>query len=199
VRAQNYFSLADYYIRYTGKPFNPVVFMGLSGSGKSTIAKDFAPNSVILRSDEVRKEATGVERDEHHYGELGEGIYAPELTRQIYCSLLDKAVNNAREGRKVIIDATYLKANQRKHFYDSCIEKGLNPFFVHFFAPENILRDRIRRRMEDGRDISDAHLGILEHQLKNLEEPDELPGFRVLRINTEDAIDNIVNALKEFL
>jgi len=35
--------------------------------------------------------------------------------------------------------------------------------------------------------------------LKHLEEPEELPSFRVLRINTEDAIENIVNTLKEFL
>ena len=40
-RARNYFDLADYYIRYAHRPFNPVVFMGLSGSGKSTIAKEF--------------------------------------------------------------------------------------------------------------------------------------------------------------
>jgi predicted kinase len=121
------------------------------------------------------------------------------LTFQIYCALLDKAVAYAQEGRKVIVDATYLKTNQRKHFYDSCLEKGLNPFFIHCFASEEILRDRIRKRMKEGQDISDAHLGILEHQLKHLEEPDELPCFRVLRINTEDAIDNIVNTLKEFL
>jgi hypothetical protein len=198
-RARNYFDLADYYIRYAQTPFNPVVFMGLSGSGKSTIAKNFSKNSIILRSDEIRKEASGAKKDEHRYHDVGEGIYTPELTRHIYCALLDNAVNNAREGRKVIVDATYLKANQRKDFYDSCIKKGLNPFFVHCFAAEDILRDRIRKRMEEGQDISDAHLGILEHQLKHLEEPDELPSFRVLRINTEDAIDNIVNTLREFL
>jgi aminoglycoside phosphotransferase family enzyme/predicted kinase len=198
-RARNYFDLADYYIRYAHRPFNPVVFMGLSGSGKSTIAREFAPDAVILRSDEIRKEATGVKKDEHHYRAVGEGIYTSELTRKIYCALLENAVNNAREGRKVIVDATYLKEHQRRDFYDSCIGKGLNPFFVHCYASEEVLKDRIRKRMKEGRDISDAHLGILEHQLKHLEEPDELPGFRVLRINTEDAIDRIVNTLKEFL
>jgi len=198
-RARNYFNLADYYIRYARRPFNPVVFMGLSGSGKSTIAREFVPGAVILRSDEIRKEGSGEKRNEHHYSAVGEGIYTPELTRHIYCALLDKAVNNAREGSKVIVDATYLKAHQRKDFYDSCIEKGLNPFFVHCFASEEILRDRIRKRIEEGTDISDAHLGVLEHQLQHLEDPDELPGLRVLRINTEDAIDNIVNALREFL
>ena len=198
-RARNYFDLADYYIRYAHRPFNPVVFMGLSGSGKSTIAREFAPDAVILRSDEIRKEASGVKKDEHHYRAVGEGIYTSELTRKIYCALLENAMNNAREGRKVIVDATYLKEHQRRDLYDSCIGKGLNPFFVHCFASEEVLKDRIRKRMEEGKDISDAHLGILEHQLKHLEEPDELPGFRVLRVNTEDAIDRIVNTLKEFL
>jgi len=198
-RARNYFHLADYCIRYAGQPFNPVVFMGLSGSGKSTIARHFARDSIILRSDEIRKETSGINTDQHAYGDVGEGIYNPELTRQIYCTLLEKAISNAREGRKVIVDATYLKSNQRKHFHDTCISRGLNPFFVHCFASEDTLRDRIRKRVAEGSDISDAHLGVLEHQLKHLEEPDELPSFRVLRINTEDAIDNIVNALKEFL
>jgi predicted kinase len=198
-RARNYFELADYYIHYAHRPFNPVVFMGLSGSGKSTIAREFASDAVILQSDEIRKEASGVKKEDHHYRSVGEGIYTPELTRKIYCALLDNAVNYGQKGRKVIADATYLKAHQRKDFYDACIRKGLNPFFVHCFASEEILRDRIRKRMKEGRDISDAHLGILEHQLKHLEEPDELPGFRILRINTEDAIDNIVNTLREFL
>jgi hypothetical protein len=173
--------------------------MGLSGSGKSTIAKGFSTNSIILRSDEIRKETSGINTDQHAYGAVGEGIYNPELTRQIYCTLVDRAISSAREGRKVIVDSTYLKSNQRKHFHDTCISRGLNPFFVHCFASEDTLRDRIRKRMAEGSDISDAHLGVLEHQLKHLEELNELPSFRVLRINTEDAIDNIVNALKEFL
>ena len=199
LKATNYFDLADYYINCAHKPFNPIVFMGLSGSGKSTIAKDFSSDAVILRSDEIRKEATGTEKDVHRYGEVGEGIYTPELTRQIYCALMDKAVACAKAGKKVIVDATYLKANQRAHFYNSCMEKGLNPFFVHCFASEYTLRERIIKRMQDGQDISDAHVGVLEHQLKHLEEPDELSSFRVLRINTEDAIGNIVNTLREFL
>src|SRR5690606_3520118 len=41
-KARNYFNLAQYYIKYALTPFNPIVFMGLSGSGKSTIAKCFS-------------------------------------------------------------------------------------------------------------------------------------------------------------
>ncbi len=195
-RARDYFGLADYYINYFQKPFNPVVFMGLSGSGKSTIARNFSPNAVILRSDELRKEIAGLKKGKHAYSSFGEGIYTPELTHQIYCLMLDKALEYTRQGKKVVVDATYLKANQRKDFHETCIAKGLNPFFINCFASEAVLKDRIRKRMESGTDVSDADLNILEHQLKHLEQPEELPCYRILRINTEDAIHNIVNALK---
>lgn len=199
VKGRNYFDLAEYYIKYALTPFNPIVFMGLSGSGKSTIARRFSPDVEIVRSDEVRKDSLGLSRDTHAYSPVGEGVYDPALTQQIYCALLDKAVGHGKAGRKVIVDATYLKAKQRKHFYDSSMAKGLNPFFVHCFASEDTLRNRITQRMQEGKDISDAHLAVLEHQLKHLEEPDELPSFRVLKINTEDALNNIVSALKQLL
>jgi len=199
LRARDYFGLADYYISYFQKPFNPLVFMGLSGSGKSTIARDFSPNAVILRSDEIRKKMTGLRKEKHAYRSFGEGIYTPELTRRVYCFILEKAIEHAKNGKKVIVDATYLKANQRKDFHEACIAGGLNPFFIHCFAREVVLKERIRNRMETGTDVSDADINILEHQLKQLEEPEELPCYRILRINTEEAIHNIVSALREFL
>jgi len=198
-RARDYFGLARHYISHFKRPFNPVVFMGLSGSGKSTIARDFSPNAVIIRSDEMRKEITGVGRGRHAYSSFREGIYTPELTSRIYCLMLERAVECARMGRKVIVDATYLKADERRDFHETCIAEGQNPFFIHCFASESVLKERIRKRMEAGTDVSDADIAVLEHQLEDLEEPDELPSYRTLRINTEDAIHNVVQALKEFL
>jgi aminoglycoside phosphotransferase family enzyme/predicted kinase len=198
-RAQNYFHLADHYVQHFRKPFNPVVFMGLSGSGKSTITRDFSPHWIILRSDEIRKTLSGVPEGEHRYSEFGTGIYTEELTARIYRALLEEAVRQAQEGRRVVVDATYLKASQRTDFCRTCIASGLNPFFVHCFAPEDVLRARIEKRMAGGSDVSDAHLEILEAQLQSQEEPVELPFFRVLRLNTEDTLHCTVNALKEFL
>ena len=173
--------------------------MGLSGSGKSAIARDFSPDWIILRSDETRKAMSGVGREVHQYLDVGEGIYSETLTREVYCTLLDKAVDYVGQGKRVVVDATFLKKNQRRNFYETCIQKGLNPFFVHCFARESVLRQRIEARIEEGNDVSDAHIGILENQIKDMEEPFELPYYRVLRLNTEDELHNIINALKEFL
>jgi len=119
--------------------------------------------------------------------------------RHFFCEQEVMLNSRLAKGRKVIVDATYLKADQRKDFHETCIAKGLNPFFIHCFAREAVLKDRIRKRMEAGTDVSDADIAVLEHQLKHLEEPEELPRFRTLRINTEEAIRNIVYALREFL
>ena len=173
--------------------------MGLSGSGKSTIARDFFPESVILRSDEIRKSMAGVDKEEHHFAEFGRDIYSNSLTRDVYCSLLEKALNEVEKGHKVVVDATYLKKNQRRYFYEACIEKRLNPFFVHCTADEIILRDRIKKRIKEGLDVSDANISILERQIQDMEEPVELPYHKVLRLNTETKLHNIIGSLKEFL
>jgi uncharacterized protein len=199
LRARDYFDLAHHYVSQYKSPFNPIVFMGLSGSGKSTIARDFSPDAVIVRSDDIRKEMTEIGGGRHAYAPYGEGIYEPETTGRVYCALLDRTVRHSRAGKRVIVDATYLKAGLRQDFYATCMANGLNPFFVHCVAGEEVLRQRIKGRMEEGTDVSDAHLGILEAQLRHREEPEELPSYRVLRINTEDALHNIVRALKEFL
>ena len=197
--AREYFRLAKFYIDHAGQPFNPVVFMGVSGSGKSTIAKDLGSDSVVLRSDEVRKAMTGVDKRSHRFAEFGTDIYSNSLTRDVYCALLERATDEAKAGRKVIVDATYLKKNQRRHFYETCIEKGLNPFFVHCIADERVLRERIKERLEEGSDVSDADINILERQIQDMEEPAELPFYRVLRLNTEAELHHIIGALKEFL
>ena len=197
--AREYFHLAEYYVQHFKRPFNPIVFMGLSGSGKSAIARDFSPNWVILKSDEMRKTMSGLKKNEHRYVEFGEGIYSESLTREVYCTLLENAVEKVRQGKRVVVDATFLKKNQRRDFYENCVEKGLNPFFVHCFAGEEVLKERIKKRMEEGADISDAHVDILERQIQDMEEPVELPFYRVLRLNTEEKLHNTINALKEFL
>lgn len=197
--ARQYFALARFYIRYADRPFNPVVFMGLSGSGKSTIARDFSQEWVILRSDEIRKGIFGIRKDEHAYTDYGKGMYSEDITGKVYRMLLEKTLLHAGEGKKVVVDAAYLKSSQRKAFYETCIVHGLNPFFVHLFAHEDVLKDRIRKRIVENSDISDAQVSTLEHQIRETEEPAELPFHRVLRLNTENQLHTIVNALKEFL
>jgi hypothetical protein len=198
-RSREYFALADHYIRNEGSQFNPIVFMGVSGSGKSAIAAGLLPEAVTLRSDVVRKEMLGLRQDGHVYVDYGAAIYAGDVTEKTYRILAERAVDQARAGRRVIVDATYLKETQRLSFFGACMASGLNPFFIHCFAEEPVLRKRVERRMSEGADVSNGHVAILEEQLATREDPSELPLFRVLRLNTDEEIETIQKALREFL
>ncbi len=75
---------------------------------------------------------------------------------RIYRLMLDRATEHAGMGKKVIVDATYLRAEQ-DGISMRPVSRGLNPFFIHCFASEAVLKERIRKRMEAGTDISDGH------------------------------------------
>ena len=59
-RGREYFLLARHYAEHSDKVFNPVVFMGVSGSGKSAVAEGLFEDGLVLASDRVRKEIAGV-------------------------------------------------------------------------------------------------------------------------------------------
>ena len=199
-RGREYFLLARFYAERPETAFNPVVFMGVSGSGKSAIAEGLIPGNVLFRSDKVRKEMAGVEPHEHAYVAYGEEIYGKEMTERTYRALNRAAVEAALRGERVVVDATFLSRSHRAAFYEACIRAGLNPFFIHCFADEEVLRERVRLRTAEGTDISDARVPVLEEQLRTAEAPDELPSFRVFRVDTGEAtVETIREALRMFL
>jgi hypothetical protein len=199
-RAGNYYGLAQHYVEHGPAPFNPVVLMGLSGSGKSVIAEGLLPGAVVLRSDEVRKAMAGVPAGAHVYVDYGSGLYDPAMTIRTYRAMTQEAVAAAGKGKRVVVDATFLTSALRQEFYETCGRAGLSPFFIWCSAAEDILRRRVRGRMADGRDVSDAHLAVLDRQLMIREEPDDLPSFRVMKLDTgDDEPEAIRRALRLFL
>ncbi len=197
-KARDYFHLADYYISKEAE-FNPVVFFGISGTGKSSLAKEFSNKFVIIRSDEIRKEIAGLTKTEHVYTGYGEGIYKSEFTKKTYETMIDRMLEYVDSNKRVILDATFIKSWQRQKVIEICSEKGLNPFFVYCIANEEILKKRIKERQKKGNDISDAHEEILLKQLQEFEAPIEIPSFRIMKIDTSEEKEKIVSMLKEFL
>jgi len=199
-RAADYFSLAGYYMGQAHSLFNPVVLMGPAGSGKSAAAKGLLGDALVLRSDEVRKRIAGLKAADHVYVDYGTGLYNAETTHRTYRALTEGAVAACREGRRVVVDAVFLASDLVRQFYDASIREGLNPFFISCFADHGVLRERVRRRVEDGSDVSDAHPEVLERQLAVMEAPKDIPSFRLMRIDTGRASpEEIRQALRLFL
>jgi predicted kinase len=112
--ARTYFDWAQRFIA----PAPPILVAvgGLSGTGKSAIARALAPmlgaapGAVVLRSDVERKALFGRAEDEP----LPADAYAQEVTARVYCRIADKARRTIAAGHSAIVDAVYARPDERE-------------------------------------------------------------------------------------
>ncbi|MFU8878241.1 MAG: AAA family ATPase [Wenzhouxiangellaceae bacterium] len=167
--------------------------MGVSGSGKSWLAERLVEHCglIRIRSDIERKRLFGLARDEQSESGLDAGLYTAEATERTYRHLADTARKLIRAGFPVLVDATFLKRNQREPFLE--LARSLQvPFgLIECRADESTLRQRINDRARAGNDPSEADLEVLEKQLDNVEPPDEFGRDGRLQLSTggEDAVE----------
>jgi uncharacterized protein len=166
--ASHYYRLAWQYTQ--SKPGKLLMMSGLSGSGKSTVARQIAQQSgaIHIRSDAVRKHLAGISI--HQRGDDGggysSGIYTPEMTQRTYDRLLELGVLLAEQGFTVILDAKYDRQILRQEVIVAAQQAHLPLQIVQCVAPAPVLRDRLHQRTGD---ITDATAEMLEAQLEGNE------------------------------
>jgi predicted kinase len=129
-----------------------------------------------VRTDVERKRIAGIERGARSASGVGERLYASAATRRTYERVASLAELLLRGGELAIVDAACLGRWQRDLFRDLAARLGVPLVVVSFTAREATLRERIVRRLREGRDASEADLAVLEHQLATQEPltPDEM-------------------------
>ncbi len=143
---------------------------GLSGSGKSALARALGPQleplpgALWLRSDGIRKRLFNRRPEER----LPPDAYTPFWHRRCYRRLLARARAAARAGWPAILDATWFHGGIRAELAAEAARCGvrLHTFWLH--APAEVLRERVMGRAGDA---SDADAAVLERQLAGYEEP----------------------------
>ncbi|MDW8067120.1 MAG: AAA family ATPase [Aquificaceae bacterium] len=165
-----------------------VVVMGLSGSGKSFLASILKEEFGFewVRSDSIRKELAGIAESQKTKVGYGEGIYSPEWTKKVYEEMLKRAESMAREGKDVVLDATFIEEWQRN------MVKGKFPEAVFLLAHAE--EEEILRRLKERKDISDAGVEVYLKQKERFTPPDY-----ARTINTQRSKDELKVVLLEVL
>lgn len=153
-----YYKLAWQYTQ--PQPGQLFLMSGLSGSGKSTIARKLARqlNAIHIRSDAVRKHLGGISLEQRGSQEL----YSPEMTQTTYNRLLELGILLASEGYTVILDAKYDKIGLREKAIAQSQAANLPLKILHCTAPKTVIQERLQTRTGD---IADATVDLLESQI----------------------------------
>jgi uncharacterized protein len=144
---------------------------GVTGSGKTTQAQALveAIGAVRVRSDVERKRLHGLAAGERSGAGVSRGLYAADATQQTYARLAVVARIIAAAGYVAVVDAAFLERWQRDLLRNVAADLQAPFAILDCSAPADVLRERVARRLEQGRDASDATLEVLEHQLSTSE------------------------------
>lgn len=159
---------------------------GLSGAGKSALAKRLAPllggpaGARILRSDSLRRSEVG---DRTDTGAPEPRDYSPEGRERIYALMADRLAAAARTGSSVILDATFLPVAGRSRV-ETAAGTPLSRVWLEASLKTRI--DRIPSRRDDP---SEADEDVARSQQSP---PDLSKGW--IRINADGDITQTLTA-----
>ena len=140
-----------------------VAIGGLSGTGKSLLARTLAPEimpapgAVVLRSDLERKAMFGVAETET----LPKSAYTAEATAKAYATLAAKARRVLAAGHSAIVDAVFARPAERG---DIAKAADSSEFAGLFLTAD--LRSRLDRVGARTADASDANAAVVQDQEK---------------------------------
>ena len=173
--ARRYFDLG---CRYAAElpPAMLLITCGLAGAGKSTLARGIAERTgfTVVSSDIVRKEIAGLATGEHRYETFARGIYTLDFTERTYAELLTRARPLLREGRSVILDASFIRRSHRRAAARLAKESGAQFACILLELPPQTVRTRLARRLARGGGPSDARWETYVAQKRRFQRPSEV-------------------------
>ena len=133
-----------------------IIISGLPASGKSYFAK------ALCRKIAAYHINTDIIREEMNF----RGKYAPEYKAAVYQEMLARVKETITAGKVVVVDGTFLKADNRRSFYELAEQMEV-PFYVIAIRAQETT---IKARMQTKRRYSEADFEVYLKLKEQLEE-----------------------------
>ncbi|HEX7114804.1 MAG TPA: AAA family ATPase [Steroidobacter sp.] len=185
-KARRYFETADSLTRVR-KPVLAIT-CGLSGSGKTWLSSQLmtALGWLRVRSDVERKRLAGLRPEQSSRTLVGHDIYTREFNERVYSRLRALARTMLEAGHSVIVDAAFLRREERSSLLALAEELAVPGRIVHCVAPIDQLRERLERRQRAANDASEADASVMEKQRDYWEPLTAEERTRALEIRTDE-------------
>ena len=191
-QATRLFALAGFHAR---EP-HVVAVAGIMGCGKSTLAAALAKKMGWPHhsSDVTRKMLAGVDLTQR----LPQSAYSREMTARVYMNLLEQISKPGGSGSA--LDAQFGKRAEREALRLACERAQARLLFVHCDAPDEVVRERMKKREQDPGRVSDATAELLDQARRNFDPVGDSEGLNVLRIDTREPLEaNVERVMRALL
>ncbi len=200
-RAKEYFKLS---LRYALVGSGPVVIilMGRIGTGKSTLAGLLASHLNIEQysSDTIRKSLAGLPLTERTPPARRESLYSAGMSSKTYDRLIKKALESIKDGKAVIIDATFSHQQIRQKLITAIKSEAAPYLFVEAQASDETIINRLHERKGKTGIISDARLEDFEKLTESYEIPSELENGHFVTVDTNQSpSDSLEELFKQMI
>ncbi len=188
--ARHNFALADFHAR---EP-HMLLVGGVVGCGKSTTAASIAAHLgwPVISSDVLRKRRFGVAPIER----LPQSAYSDQASREVYAEMFAQA---RQAGTGVILDAQFPTREFRGQALETARAAGGTATFVLCDAPDDVVRERLRKRELDPSSVSDAGVSLLQDSRQRFEPPKADEGLHLVSCDTarasSESVASVVAAL----
>ncbi|WP_053214589.1 bifunctional aminoglycoside phosphotransferase/ATP-binding protein [Pseudomonas sp. Q12-87] len=195
---RNYANLAESYSTIPSRFL--AITHGVSAVGKSHVAMRLveALGAIRLRSDVERKRLFG---EQQVPNDPQAGIYSSDASNTTYARLHEIADVILRAGFPVVIDATYLKRDQRDSAAKIAEATGAPFLILDCNAPQAVIETWLAQRQADRNDPSDANLAIIAAQQASREAltPTEILCSKRVQTNESGTLDIVVAQIRQRL
>jgi len=158
-----------------------ILMHGLAASGKTTWSARlmlYLP-AVRIRSDVERKRRALLDAD----------LYSRATSRATYERLVQLAGDVVEGGFTVVVDAAFLRREERRRFYELARRLGVEWRILACRAGDDTKVLRLRRRGLEGKDASDADEQVLAWQRRTAEPLEADERARAVEIHTDREVD----------
>jgi hypothetical protein len=172
-----------------------IVVCGMSGSGKSTIARELTNRlgAAHLASDVIRKELSGLASTDRSAD--SSVLYSQETSRKTYAALSERAEIRLRSDVSVVLDATYQHRSERDAIRKLASAIGVRCLFIECRCSHELAAARIRARAMEDVDATDADVSVLELQEGHFEPLTEMPSDELLVTETDAPVDELMTLI----
>jgi aminoglycoside phosphotransferase family enzyme/predicted kinase len=195
---RNYANLAESYSTIPSHFL--AITHGVSAVGKSHVAMRLveALGAIRLRSDVERKRLFGEQQVQN---KVEAGIYSAESSIATYAHLHQVAAVILHAGFPVVIDATYLKHEQRDNAAKVAEATGAPFLILDCNAPQAVIESWLAQRQADKNDPSDATMAVIEAQQTSREAltPAEILCSKRIQTNESGTLDTVVAQIRQRL